>query len=575
MDSPFGNLGIETEGGKIMPEFNWLGKKSIERHHNNIYFKQFIKVEDKSVNPEKSNGNMLIHGDNLHAIKALLPFYGGRCKFIYIDPPYNTGSDNQKWIYNDQVDDPQIRQWLNKYVGKEGEDLTRHDKWMCMMYPRLMLLKELLREDGFICVQIDDVESANLRKLMDEIFYPFNYVTTIYVQVRYAEKTLTQDMDFHKQIEQILVYRKSPAAKPKLVEKDYNYEKFCWYVREKGPGRLTTIGGKKVVIFGPEEYEIYKGEPSPEGLKEIWASGTVLNNNSSGRFFRDYLTGRKDIDGLGVLYKVYDIGEDALNYRYFTGPKRANASRGKYYQGVPIEVLENEEEHKNLSPIPNFFDMAANFGNCRHEGGVEFNSGKKPERLIETLLKHFTNEGDIVVDTFAGSGTTAAVAHKMKRRWITVEMGDHCYTHTLPRLTNVVKGLDNTGVSKNYNWNGGGGFTFYELGESLFDDFGVLKEDVTYLELARHIYYTETGHVIGDISQNDDYFIGATKDSIYYLYFEPSGEEIFITEDIVEKLPKDDQRKKVVFAHGCYVSDYVLKTNNIIFKQIPYDIKVK
>lgn len=563
--------------GYVMPYLDWIGKKAVVNHHNEIHYRMLNVDLEKSVRPEVCNGNMIIHGDNLYALKALLPYYAGKCKFVYIDPPYNTGGDNQLWIYNDQVNDPEIREWLNKVVGKEMEDLSRHDKWLCMMYPRLQLLKKLLREDGFICVQIDDNEAANLRIIMDEIFLPSNYLATIYVQVRYAEKTLTQDMSFHKQIEQILVYRRSPKAKPKLKETEYNYEKFCWYVRELGPGRETVIGDKKVVIFQPDEYEIYKGEPSAQGLKEIWASGSVLNNNSSGRFFRDHLTGRKDVDGLGVLYKVYDIGDDGLGYRYFTGPKKASATRGKYYQGVPVEKLENGEEGEVITetPIPNFYDMAGDFGNCRHEGGVEFNSGKKPEKLIATLLKHFTEEGDIVVDSFGGSGTTAAVALKMKRRFITIEMGDHAYTHILPRLTRVVNGEDATGVTEEFNWRGGSGFVFCELGDSLFNELGLIKEGVTYLDLARHIFFTETGEPLGDISQNQQNFIGFGNGKLYYLFFDESGNETFLTQDIVDSLPPFDGRPKVIFADGCKVSSQYLEEKGIIFKQIPYEIKVK
>ncbi|MDX5483581.1 site-specific DNA-methyltransferase [Bacillus pumilus] len=558
-----------------MPHLDWIGKKAVVNHHNEIHYRLLNIDPDKSVNFDENNGNMIIHGDNLYAIKALLPHYAGKCKFIYIDPPYNTGGDNQQWIYNDNVDSPEIREWLGQVVGKEMEDLSRHDKWLCMMYPRLQLLKKLLKEDGFICVQIDDNESANLKAIMDEIFLPSNYLATMYVQVRYADKTLTRDMNFHKQIEQILVYRKSPKAKPKLTEKEYTYDKFHWYVKELAPGRELTLGNKKVVIFNKEEYEIVKGEPSSQGLKDIWASGSVLNGNSSGRFFRDYLTGRKETDGLGVMYKVYDIGDDQFDYRYFTGPKRANAVRGQYYQGVPVEMLEGDENSQiDTSPIPNYYDMAADFGNCRHEGGVEFNSGKKPEKLLATLLKHFTNEGDIVVDSFAGSGGTAAVALKMKRKFITVEMGDHAYTHTLPRLTGVAKGEDSTGVTAEFGWQGGAGFAFCTLGDSLFNELGHIKDEVTYYDLARHIFFTETGEPLGDISQNKENYIGSNKDNLFYLYYDESGNDTFLTQDIIESFPRYDGRKRVIYANGCKVSSLYLEEHGIIFKQIPYEVKV-
>lgn len=557
-----------------MPTLDWIGKRAVVNHHNELHYHLLNVDNEKSINSTESNGNMIIHGDNLLALKALLPHYSKKVKFIYIDPPYNTGSPNQLWKYNDDVNSPEIRQWLGKVVGPEFEDLSRHDKWLCMMYPRLNLLKKLLRDDGFICVQIDDNESANLKAIMDEIFLPSNYLATIYVQVRYEDKTLTRDMAFHKQIEQILVYRSTSKAKPKQIETDYKFDKFHWYVNELGPGREIELGNKKVVVFNKDEYEIVKGEPSSDGLKEIWASGSILNNNSSGRFFRDYLTGRKEIDGLGVMYKVFDIGDDSFDYRYFTGPKQARAIRGKYYQGVPVEILEQESGGTNTSPIPNFYDMAGDFGNCRHEGGVEFNSGKKPEKLIAKLLTHFSNKGDLILDSFGGSGTTSAVAQKMNRKWITVELGEHCTTHVLPRLKSVVEGKDSTGVSEEYGWKGGSGFSFCTIGNSLFNEFGHIKDDVTYIDLARHIFFTETGEALNIIEKDMYPFIGSHRNRVYYLLFNEDGTDTILNNELLKTFPNDN-RQKIVFADGCRVSKLELEKLDIVFKQIPYEIKVK
>jgi len=228
------------------------------------------------------------------------------------------------------------------------------------------------------------------------------------------------------------------------------------------------LGGKHVTVFGPSQYEVLQAEAGPDGLKEIWATGTILDGNSSGRFFRDYLEGRADQDGLGALYKVEGIGNDKFGYRYFTGPRRQGATKGKYYQGVPMERLDDPDAQQ-LSPIENFYDLAGAFGNCRHEGGVEFRSGKKPERLLEIVLQHFSRPGDLVLDSFAGSGTTGAVAHKMRRRWIMVELGEHCNTHILPRLRSVVDGRDHTGVTESQSWAGGGGFRYCRLAPSLLE----------------------------------------------------------------------------------------------------------
>ena len=234
-----------------------------------------------------------------------------------------------------------------------------------------------------------------------------------------------------------------------------SFDKFSHYIRELGKGRQIELGGKKVAVFGPVDYQISVGQGSDKGLKEIWASGTILDGNSSGRFYRDFLAGRSSIDGLSVLYKVEGIGSDGFGYRYFTGPRRASATKGKYYQGVPLTQLEQREPHL-LAPIENYYDLAAQFGNCRHEGGVEFRSGKKPELLLHTLLKHFSKPGELVLDCFAGSGTTGAVAHKMGRRWIMIESGEHCHTHIVPRMKKVIDGEDRSGVTADTGWVGGG-----------------------------------------------------------------------------------------------------------------------
>lgn len=421
--------------GKL--ELTWVGKyeeKKIEPR---------ILIEDKSKSyGDPNTENMLIRGDNLIALKALEQDYAGKIKCIYIDPPYNTGSAFEYY-----------------------EDGLEHSEWLCMMKSRLEMLHKLLSQEGFLCCHIDDSEGHYLKVMLDEIFGRNNYVTTLYIRVRYPDKTLKSDMNYHKEIEQIHVYRKEYGAKPNLDEEVVGYDKFCYFVEEKEKGEIIELGGKKVEIFSKGQYKITKKEGSEYGLKEIWASGTILDGNSSGRFFRDYLTGRYSDDGYGVLYKVYGIGDDRYDFRYFTGPNKVGATKGKYYQGVPVEKLE-KSDIKRTKPINGFYDLAGNFGNCRLEGGVEFRSGKKPEVLIEMILKYFSKVGDFVLDSFLGSGTTAAVAHKMGRKYIGIELGEHCYTHCIPRLKAVVDG-EQGGISKDINWQGGGGFKFYELAEPL------------------------------------------------------------------------------------------------------------
>ena len=426
-------------------ELTWIGKEDA------------IEVEPRLLieNPELSNitqdpntENMIIHGDNLLALKALETKYAGQVKCIYIDPPYNTGSAFEHY-----------------------DDNLEHSIWLGLMRERLYLLRTLLSDDGFIACHIDDSEGAYLKVLLDEVFGRNNYKTTFFVRVRYPDKTLKQDMDYHKEIEQIHIYQKTNLASPNFKEEFEGFEKFKYYFKELESGREITLGGKKVEIFNEHQYEIVEGEGSEDGLKEIWASGTILDGNSSGRFFRDYLTGRYETDGLGVLYKVWGIGDDKFDFRYFTGPKREGATKGKYYQGVPLDKLESDEITKKI-PISNFYDFASSFGNCRTEGGVGFRGGKKPEKLLEMILNTFSSEGDLILDSFLGSASTAATAHKMGRKYIGIEMGEHAYSLCKVRLDKVISG-DRTGVSKQVNWQGGGGYRFYELAPTLIqkDDF--------------------------------------------------------------------------------------------------------
>jgi adenine-specific DNA-methyltransferase len=428
-------------------ELTWVGKENRPR------LEPRILLEDPSLSYHASHrvteqdifDNRLIFGDNLLALKALEQEFTGQIKCIYIDPPYNTGNAFEHY-----------------------DDSLEHSIWLSLMRDRLIVLRQLLRPDGFFCCHIDDSESSYLKVLLDEVFGRSNYLTTLYIQVRYPEKTLKQDMSFHKEIEQIHVYRRNYGAIPNLNLVESSFDKFNFYIKENGVGKEVTLGGKKAIIFTPGQYEIIKGVGSEDGLKEIWATGTILDGNSSGRFFRDFLTGRVELDGLGALYKVYGIGDDKFNYRYFTGPNRVGATKGKYYQGVPMQQIENPDD-KKTTPIENFYDFAAQFGNCRNEGGVDFRGGKKPEKLLELIIRHFSDQGDWILDSFGGSGTTAAVAHKMNRHWITLELGEHCHTHIIPRMKAVIDGEDMSGISTIVNWWGGGGFRYYRLAPSLLE----------------------------------------------------------------------------------------------------------
>ncbi len=254
--------------------------------------------------------NLIIKGNNLIALHILKQQFRGQVKLIYIDPPYNTRNDS--FGYNDNFN---------------------HSSWLTFMRNRLEVAKTLLRNDGVIFVQCDDSEAAYLKVLMDDVFDDCAYATTIYVQVRYGQKTLSEMNDYQKLIEQIHIYHKKDF-KPIKPTEEYPIEKFVWEIVEKSNGQHLELGSKHVVLFKPGEYEIIQKEASLTGLKETWATGTVLR--TSGKFFT-HIAPRVAIDGLGCLYKVEGIGDDGLGYRYFTGPKRSGRLKANSIQEYPLQ----------------------------------------------------------------------------------------------------------------------------------------------------------------------------------------------------------------------------------------------
>lgn len=413
--------------------------------------KKYDQNGEHNASSYSDQDNLIIKGNNLIVLYSLKKLYASKIKLIYLDPPYNTGSDS--FLYNDKFN---------------------QSSWLTFMKNRLEIAHQLLSDDGVIAIQLDDSEGPYLKVLMDSVFGKDNELFTQYVLVRYADKTLKSDMDYHKQVEQIHFYKNNSQVKvhPNKQEEQYDYSKFNFKISTVGPPMNTVIlGGKRVEIFKSDQTRIRKIEGSPTGLKEIWATGTILNGNSSGRFFRDYLNGRYKTDGYGIVYKVYGIGNDDNEFRFFTGPKKQGATKGKYYQGVPLDVLSGKITSKK-KPIPGFIDMAGAFGNDRLEGGVGLRNGKKPEQLLEEIIKIFSKENDYILDFFSGSGSTAAVSTKMRRKFIAVEQIDEQIKKMVKRLNNVIQG-DQTGISKDVNWQGGGSFVYAELMEK---NQGYLKD---------------------------------------------------------------------------------------------------
>ncbi len=413
---------VIVEGNEERYQFTWPDKKKSVLLANAPIAKTLRPCIEESVDFDNTE-NLYIEGDNLDVLKLLQETYLGKIKMIYIDPPYNTGSD--QLAYDDDFtltdneflqlggyfDDDGNRIYTEKFRENPASNGRFHTDWINMMYPRLKSAKDLLADNGVIFISIDDNEAGNMKNICDEIFGASNYIETFYLQVRFASKSLNEKDDFQKLMEQVFVYAKNKMSfVPSKPYEDYDLSKFCWKITEKASGEKMVLGGKNVTLFRPGEYTIEEVPYSIDELKETWASGSVLKGNTSGKFFDKQLSQRISCDGYGCLYKVEGIGEDGLGYRYFTGPKKEGATKGKFYSGVPLvrreEIMSGES--RKYKPIINFYDYSGDFGNISHEGGVTFRGGKKPVKM----LKHFIEisnlkDGDIVLDFFSGSSSTA------------------------------------------------------------------------------------------------------------------------------------------------------------------------
>ena len=397
----------------------------------------FEEIKDKEImcNPNEKF-NFLLEGDNLHSLYLLEKTYKEKIDIIYIDPPYNTGKED--FIYNDKIIDE-----LDGY---------KHSKWLSFMERRIRIAKELLTKSGIILISIDENEEAQLKLLCDEIFGESNRLSTHHIKVRYDNKSLNEKNDWQPVMEYVYIYAKDKlSVKAKKPSENYNIDKFLYSFDELTNGQTIILGNKKVTIFKQGEWKINKAQKgSLNLLKETWASGSVLKGNTSGKFFDLYLSVRKTIDGLNCLYKVEGIGEDGLGYRYFTGPQKETASRGKFYSGVPLERLDdlNNGTSKKYRPISNYYDFSADFGNIRQEGNTPFNSGKKPVKMLKELINYHKNKNATVLDFFAGSGSTAQAVLELNkedngnRQFVLCTNNENniCEEITYKRIKNVING---------------------------------------------------------------------------------------------------------------------------------------
>ena len=523
-----------AEGGSNMPMLKWAGKDKVVNHHNEVPFRV---LERKWGHGEASSPeNMIIHGDNLAALKSLLPRYEGKVKCIYIDPPYNTG--NEGWVYNDNVNDPQIKKWLGEVVGKEGEDFSRHDKWLCMMYPRLRLLQKLLAPDGVIFISIDDNEFASLRLICDEIFGAHNFVAT------FTWKS-----------------RAKPSNTGKAKYKPQNDSEFVLCYKGKGETDFLCVTSGK-----PRSYP-HEDKDGRYRLQTILKSNRGENKRETMTFSLAGYTPPPT--------KRWQAGEDKIKELY------AN-NRITFETGEPMLKYYEHEEQEEVAPfwchIPKETSGTAEGGKTLLNqllGNMHGFDTVKPVELIEYLLRHTLPKDGIVLDSFAGSGTTAHAVLKMNaedggnRRFILVEMMDYAETVTAERVKRVIDGY---GEGDKAVPGIGGGFGYYELGEPLMIG-EVLNESLPVENIRDYVWHTETrgrGDISLSESKADPYLLGVADNVAYYFCYERS-KKTTLNRQLLKKL-KTKAERYVIYADVCLMDAAELKKMNIVFKKIPRDI---
>ena len=534
-----------------MPTLDFKGKQFIYGHHLTVPIRTLNIDADKSLtsdNDPSLNDNLIIHGDNLHALKALLPKYAGRIKCIYIDPPYNTGNEN--WVYNDNVNSPMMQAWLEKHSPVDVEDLERHDKWLCMIWARLHLLYELLTDNGVIFISIDRNEQHHLRMLMDEVFGEENFIESLIWRSRLGRGATSKNTaTLH---EYIVVYAKNMNLVRFKADKRIRKAESRERLRQWGQGdRREDRPTMYYPIHSDEFGEIYPIRP--DGTDGRWrVSQPTMENLIECKL----IVFEKQPDGRIEAYKIMPAGTET----YTAYPSMLDSEIVKTTAHGSIEL-------KNILG-PNKF------------------SYPKPSLLIKELIFLCTQEEDIILDSFAGSGTTAHAVLALNkedggnRKFILIECEDYTDTITAERVRRVINGVAN---AKNETLrNGlGGSFTYCTLGEPIDEEGMLTGENLpTYEALAHYIAYTATGNALTSIRKQKDYCFGETNDIRFYLIYEPALAFLDSNKSALDgaraeqiaKVCKETGKNAYVYAPQKFVSQKELTGMGITFCQLPYNI---
>lgn len=536
-----------------MPTLNWIGKEKVINHHRDVPFKilehkySFSAENGDSEEPVNS-GNKIIHGDNLEALKSLLPKYEGKIKCIYIDPPYNTGNEN--WVYNDNVNHPKIKKWLEATLkarenGKQAaigiDDLARHDKWLCMMYPRLQLLHKLLAKDGAIFISIDDNEQANLKLICDEIFGSGNFITDLIW--RSADSSNNDAKQFSVDFNHTLIYSKQPSWQPKKLERSEDTN-----AHYKNP------------------------DNDPRGP---WFSGNVSSPNPRINLTFDIVTSNGTIikpPKNGWRWSKERIVEMIENSEIIFSPDQTRIIKKTFLKDqsgiVPSNIwwdVEDSGHNRNAK-----YELMKIFPELKTS---EVFKTPKPTKFINKILNVSLGQNDIIIDSFAGSGTTAhAVLNLNKldggtRKFILIEMEDYADSITAERVKRVIKGYsDKEGT--------GGSFDYFVLGKPLFigENSEFLNEEIGIDIIREYIWFSETRTTWENpgLKKETQYFLGKKDVTAYYFIYE-KGSLTTLDYDLLSTI-KSKAWQYVIYADNCLLPKDFMMKQNIIFKKIPRDI---
>jgi adenine-specific DNA-methyltransferase len=544
-----------------VPTLQFKGKSLVQNHHLVVPFSELEAVKSRGLSKSPSlQDNLIVEGDNLKALKALLPTYHGKVKCIYIDPPYNTG--NEGWIYNDRVNSPMMRDWLGRTVDRD--DLTRHEKWCCMMLPRLKLLRELLTDDGAIFVSIDDNEVHHLRCLMDEVFGEENFAATVIWQKVFAPKNtakyFSEDHDF------VVVYaRRLEGWIPKLLERS--------------------------------EQSIQRYQNPDSDPRDVWSSSdlTARNYYSLGTYEVTSPSGKKFKPSVGNYFRVAPdkFAELDKDKRIWWGPKGDSMPRLKRFlsevkAGVVPQTLWLHTEVGHTQDAKKELNETVTFKKSEDV----FNT-PKPTELIKRILKIATDQDSVILDSFAGSGTTAQAVLALNkedggnRRFILCQMPyetkdqeknqeNICEKITAERVRRVIKGVPKA-KDGNLRDGLGGTFSYFRLGRELEKQAILDGKDLPgYEALAGYVFWTATGEEFQPKKvKRKQWFIGSSREYDVFLLYDEDLEklkDLALTLEIARALPSSDGKRKLVFAPTRYLDQEFLDQLRINFCQLPYEI---